>query len=103
MAATGQQPGDGEIVAFGAAAGEDDLGSAATKQFCHRLACVLDRRPRLLSVVVDGGGVAKVLRKIRAHGLKHVGQNRSSGIIVEVNAAHTEPESILREARVCRS
>ena len=50
-------------------------------------------------MMVDGRGVAEVLPEIRAHGLEHLGQNRRCGVIVEVNAMHTEPAFILRERR----
>ncbi len=69
----------------------------------HRFARILDRGARFLPVMVDGRGVAEVLPKIRAHGLEHLGQDRGSGVIVEVNATHTEPASILRDLRVYRA
>ena len=43
-----------QVVAFGAAAGEDDLRGAASQQRGYRFARTLHRRPRLLSMMMDG-------------------------------------------------
>ena len=52
---------DGEIVALGASAGEDDLGGAAVQQRGDRLAGVLDGGAGVLAVEVDRRGVAEGL------------------------------------------
>src|SRR5579864_6236886 len=95
VAARINQARDGEIVGLSAAAGEDNLGGAATKQRCHRVASVLDRGPRLLSVMMNRRRVAELLREIRPHRLKHFGQYGRGGVVVEINAAHIEPSPIL--------
>ena len=77
-----------QVVAFGAAAGEDDLGGAASQQRRYRLPRTLDRRPRLLSVMMDGRRVAEVLPEVGLHRLKDLGQDRRGGVIVEIDAAH---------------
>ena len=85
------RPGETEncqIVGFGAAAGEDDLGSAASQQSGDRLSCAFHRRPRLLSMMMDGRRVAEVLPEVALHGLKDRGQHRGGGVIVEIDAAH---------------
>ena len=82
------QSEDRQVVGFGAAAGEDDLRRAASQQRRHRLARALHRRPRLLSVMMDGGGVPEVLAEVRLHGLKDLGQHGRGGVIVEIDAAH---------------
>src|SRR5579863_1040896 len=38
--------------------------------------------------MVDGRGVAEVLREVRAHGLKNLGQYRGCRVIVEIDSAH---------------
>src|SRR5581483_877032 len=86
-----QQSGDGQIVALRPPGSEYDLRCAAVQQFCNRLARALHRGPRLLPVMVNRGCVAELLPKIRAHGLEYFRQNRSGGVIVQVNALHTEP------------
>ncbi len=77
-----------QIVAFGAAAGEDDLRGPASQQSGYRLARPLHCRPRLLSVMMDGRRVPETLPEVGLHGLKDLGQDRGGGVIVEVNAAH---------------
>src|ERR1035437_3949790 len=89
------QARNGEIVGLRTAAGENNLRSAAAEQRGHPLACVLYRCPGLLPVMVDGGGVSELIPEIGPHRLEHFGQDRGGGVIVEVNAMHTEPASIL--------
>ena len=86
-------PGSGEakncqVVAFSAAAGEDDLRGAASQQRGDRFARPLDRRPRLLSMVMNGRRVPEVLPEVGLHGLKDLGQDGGGGVIVEIDAAH---------------
>src|ERR1051326_1363394 len=82
-----------KIVSFGTSAREDHLGGAASQQRGHGLASALDGGPRLLSMMMDGRRVSKVLRVVRTHGVQHRKQHWCGGIIVEVNPPHT---SILR-------
>ena len=77
-----------QVVAFGAAAGKHDFRGAASQQSRHRLARALHRRPRLLSVMMDGRRVAKMLPEVSLHGLKDLGQDGGGGVIVEINAMH---------------
>jgi hypothetical protein len=39
-------------------------------------------------MMVDGGRVAKVLAKVRPHGLQNLRERRSSRVIVEIDPAH---------------
>ena len=64
-----------QVVGFGATAGEHDLRSAASQQSGHRLARTLHRRPRLLSMMMDGRRVPKTLPEVGLHGLKDRGQD----------------------------
>ena len=63
-----------QVVGLGPAAGKDNLGSAAVQQLGHALARTLNRRPRLLPVVMDGRGVPKALTQIGTHGLQRLWQ-----------------------------
>jgi len=100
MVARRNQPGNRQVVAFGPAAGEDDLRGAALQELRHRFPRILHRGPRLLPMMMNGRGIAKPLGEVRSHGLKHFGQYRSCGVIVEINAAHKEAISILSDARL---
>ena len=90
------QSRDRKIVALGSAASEDDLRCFAAEQLRHRFACVLDGGACLLPVAVDGRGVAEALQKVWAHRLEDLRQYGRGGVVVEVNAVHIEPGSILR-------
>src|SRR5207302_970515 len=80
------------------AAGENYFRCAAAEQVGYRFARVLDRSPSLLSVMMDGRGISEAFPEKGAHGFEHLGQNRGGGVVVEVNAMHTEPTSILRDS-----
>ena len=77
-----------QVVAFGAAAGENDLRGTAVQQLGNLLTRVLDRGARLLSLLVDGRRVAEPLEEVRTHRLKHLGQKRRRGVVVEIDAVH---------------
>ena len=103
MIARRNPSGHGEIVALRTTAGEDDFRRAAPQQIGHGFARVLDRGPRLLPMVMDGRGIAEALLEVGTHGLEHLGQNRRCRVVVEIDALHTEPTSILRDFRVYRT
>jgi len=73
MIARANQPEDGEVVSLSSTAGENHFSRAATKQGRHRFPGPLDRGTRLLTMMVDGRSVAKVLRKVGAHCIQHFG------------------------------
>ncbi len=77
-----------QVVAFGAAAGEDDLRRTAVQQLGDLLTRLLDGRARLLSLLMNGGRVAKLLEEVGAHRLKHLGRERRSGVVIEIDAMH---------------
>ncbi len=79
-----------QVVAFGAAAGEDHFGGATVQQLGNLLAGMLDRRPRLLALPVDGRGIPKLLEVVRTHRLEHLGQKRAAGVVVEIDLTHHE-------------
>src|SRR5882724_4619109 len=77
-----------QVIALGAATGKDNLRRPASQQGRYRLARTLHRRPRLLSVVMDGRCVAKALPETGLHSRKDFGQDRRCSVIVEINATH---------------
>ncbi len=77
-----------QIIGFRPSAREDDLRRTATQQGRDRLARPFHRRPRLLPVVVNGRGIAKMLAEIRPHGFQHLGQHGGGRVIVEIDALH---------------
>src|SRR4051794_17645823 len=83
------QPGYREVVSLSAAAGKYDLSRTATQQRSDRFASTFDRGPRLLTVMMNGGGVPEVVAKVRPHHFQNVRQYRGRGVVVEVNAPHT--------------
>ncbi len=75
-------PEDGVIVGFGASTGENDLlwprpnqGRDGLPRGFHRRACPLAKG-------VNGGGIAKVGRQKRQHGLKHFLLDGRRGVVV---------------------
>ena len=88
----GELGGDGaeesEVVALGAAGGEDDLGGAAVEQAGDGVAGVIDGGAGVLAVLMDGAGVAKVLDPEWAHGLEDLWQQRRGRVRVHVDAVH---------------
>src|ERR1039457_987331 len=73
-----------QIVALGAAAGEDDLRRTAVQQLGNLLARVLHGGARLLSLLMNGRRVAKLLEEVGTHGLKHFGDRKST----RLNSSH---------------
>ena len=87
---------DGVVIGFGAAAGEDDLLGASTDQRGNLLAGGFDGGAGALTGRVDGGGVGKVGREIREHGVEDLGVDGRRGVVVEIDAVHRDGLSILR-------
>ena len=56
---------EGEVVALGAAGGEDDLGGAGVKKGGYVFAGLLDGGAGVLALLVDGAGVAESARSRR--------------------------------------
>ena len=77
---------DGGVVAFGAAAGEDNLRRVCADKICNPAAGLVEDGFRLLAEVVDAGRVAPV---VAGHTRDEVGNGRSRGgrgVVVEVDA-----------------
>ena len=77
-----------QIIRFRTTAREYHLRSAAAQQLGNRFACPLYRRTRMLSVMMDGRGIAELLEVIGTHGFKHFGQNRRGRVAVEIHPFH---------------
>src|SRR5580658_2753174 len=82
-------PEQGEVVALGAAAGENHFGRTAVQQFGNILASMLHRGTRLLALLMNGRRIPELLDKMRPHRLKHFRQERSCGVVVEIHAMHS--------------
>src|SRR5690349_19802006 len=81
---------DREIISLSAAAGEDDLRSAATKQTRHRFPRALHRSTSMLPMLVDGGSVPELLQIERTHRLENLRQKRRGRIAIQINALHID-------------
>ena len=79
---------EGEVVALGAAGGEDDLGVEAVEEAGDWVAGVLDGGAGVLALLVDGAGVAEVLHPEGTHGFEDFGEQRRGGVCVHVDSAH---------------
>jgi hypothetical protein len=79
---------EGEVVAFCAAGGEDDLGGAAVEEAGDLVAGVVDGGAGELTLLMDGAGVAVVLEEEGTHGLEDLREERRCGVGVHVDSAH---------------
>ena len=61
---------EGEVVAFGAAGGEDDLGGEAVEEAGDGLAGAFDGGAGVAARLMDGAGVAEVLDPEGTHGVE---------------------------------
>ena len=52
---------------------------------CHLLACVLEGGFDRFCSAVAGGGIVELLFEERQHRLQHLGVDRSSRVVIEVN------------------
>ena len=77
---------DGEVVRFGAAGGENNLGGVGTDCASNAFAGVFDGGAGVASYGVKGGGVAAVAH-LFDHGVDGGGQYVGGGGVVEVDAA----------------
>src|SRR5579875_807474 len=84
------QAEQGEIVSFGSAASEDHYLSSSTEMGGDGFAGIFESAPRLPADGMSAGGIAERLCEIRPHGLPHSGQQRCGGVVVEINAIHTQ-------------
>jgi len=79
---------EGEVIALGAAGGEDDLGGAAVEEVGDLIAGVVDGGAGELALLMDGAGVAVVLEEEGTHGFEDFGEQRCGRVRVHVDSAH---------------
>ena len=77
-----------EVVALGAAGGEDNFLGRAVEQAGDGGAGVVDGGAGALAGVVRGAGIAEGFRPEGTHGLDHLGKDGGGGVGVEVDAVH---------------
>ncbi len=65
---------EGEVIALGAAGGEDDLGGEAVEEAGDGLAGALDGGTGVTALLMDGAGVAEVLDPEGTHGVEDLGE-----------------------------
>ena len=82
------QPLQREIIALGAAGGENDLLRPAAQQGCHLAARIFDRFMASPAQRMRAGGMAIMLAQEREHRLLNARRDRSGGVVVEVERAH---------------
>ena len=83
-----EDAGEGEVVALGAAGGEDDLLGGAVEEAGDGGTGVLDGGAGALAGLVRGAGVAEGLDPEGTHGVDDLGEERGGGVGVEVDAVH---------------
>jgi len=82
------QTEDGEVISFGAAAGEYDFRSAAAQKIRNRFARPLHGGPRFLPMMMDGRRVPEMLGEVGPHGLENLGEDGRARVIVEIDPTH---------------
>ena len=75
-----------EIVGFGAAAGENDLGRLRAEQCGDRFARAVHGGARALPGGVNRAGVAEILGEIRQHGVEDGVVHGRRGVVIEIGA-----------------
>ena len=101
MVARLHQAKQGQIVTLGPAAGKHDLRRTTVQQLGNLLARVLDSPARLLALLMNRRGIAKLLEEVGAHRLKYLGQKRRGRVVVEIHSAHKNscPLLVVRNSR----
>jgi hypothetical protein len=77
-----------EVVAFGAAAGEDHFRGIRVDERGHLPAGGFQLLLGGLAEMVDAGSVTIHLTETRRHRLENLGSDRSCGVVVEVEMLH---------------
>ncbi len=73
-----------------ASAGEHDVRGARAQQSRNRGTSLLHGFPRVLAECMDRAGIAVFLGEVRHHGRQNFRRQRSSRVVVEVNALHVK-------------
>src|SRR5207248_3036700 len=89
------QTEDGEVISFGAAAGEYDLRSAAAQKIRNRFARPLHGGPRFLPMMMDGRRVPETLGEVGPHGSENrVGARRARGSVEMESTQHISVSAV---------
>ena len=88
VCAGGQGSEQSEVVAFGAAGGEDNFGGSGAEKVGDGIAGVLDGGAGVLAGAVDRAGVGEVGGEEGAHGFDDLREQRCGGVGVEVDGGH---------------
>ena len=81
-------PSQREVVAFGAARGEDHFFRGDAVKSGHLVARLVDRLPGTLPEPVHTGGIAVLFGEIRHHCLQDFWIQRRGGRVIQVNHRH---------------
>ncbi len=82
---------DGQVVALGAATGEDDAPRSAAQRLSDLPACALNGVFRLAAAAVDARRVAVPVLEEWEHRVQHLGVQRGRGVVVQV---HLSPRGL---------
>ena len=85
LAREGAADGDGPVVGFRSAGGEENLLRADMQQLCQHKTAVLQELPGLRACAVDGTGVAKSFRSNGMDMAENLRPERGRGGIVKVD------------------
>src|SRR6185437_94443 len=84
----GDEAENGEIVRFGATAGEYSFGWLSADERSHRLTRGLDGAAGVLASGVNRAGVAIAFGEERQHRVENFAVNGSGGVVIQVDAAN---------------
>ena len=84
---------NGHVVRFCSAAHEIDLTPVSSDGSSHAFACLLQTRGRTASHPVRAGRITEFAIENGDHPLAHLGANRRSSRVIEVNQRHASPVS----------
>ncbi len=72
-----------QVVSFCSTTGKNDFFRISSNQFCYLLTCIIYRFFRFPAKrMVTAGSIAKMVQKIRRHGLKHTWIHWSRGVVI---------------------
>src|SRR5688572_29086918 len=77
-----------EVVAFGPAAGKDDLARLAGPNPRDAVPRIVEQRASLSAHVVKAGWIPVNFAKIRQHRIADLRRERRRSVVVEINRAH---------------
>src|SRR5688500_6803234 len=79
-----------QVIAFSAAARENNFARPAFENGGDPITRIVQRGARLLTDMMHAGWIAKNAVEVRQHGGAYVRIERRSGVVIEINRAHTQ-------------